>query len=215
AALIARRSTGTGQHIEVPLYDSQVAWLANQNMKYLVGGVVPERRGSGHPNIVPYQVFATGDGHLMLSVGNDRQFAHCVEVLGCPELAADGRFSQNSARVANREELVARLDEAFATKTTATWIRALSERKVPCGPISDIGEVFGSDYAKEVGLVRKQSHELDESLPTVANPVRFSGTPVTYAKAPPLLGQHSDEVLQEWLGYSARQIDELRSSGAI
>jgi len=215
AALRHRDSCGHGQYIDVPLYDSQVAWLANQNMNYLVGGIIPERRGTAHPNIVPYQVFPTRDGHLMLTVGNDAQFGHCSEVLGLAGLAADARYSTNAARVRNRDGLVETMRTAFLRKNSADWLSALSEAGVPCGPINNIEQVFGSDYAREQKLVRSVDHPLDPTLPTVANPIRFSDTPVQYDQAPPLLGQHTDEVLAEWLGYSAAAIAELRESGAI
>jgi len=215
AALRHRDSCGHGQYIDVPLYDSQVAWLANQNMNYLVGGIIPERRGTAHPNIVPYQVFPTRDGHLMLTVGNDAQFGHCAEVLGLAGLAADARYATNAARVRNRDGLVETMRTAFLRKDSADWLSALSEAGVPCGPINNIEQVFESDYAREQKLVRSVDHPLDATLPTVANPIRFSDTPVQYDQAPPLLGQHTDEVLAEWLGYSAAAIAELRQSGAI
>ena len=215
AALRHRDSCGHGQYIDVPLYDSQVAWLANQNMNYLVGGIIPERRGTAHPNIVPYQVFPTRDGHLMLTVGNDAQFGHCAEVLGQAGLAADARYSTNAARVRNRDGLVEAMRTAFLRKDSADWLSALSVAGVPCGPINNIEQVFESDYAREQKLVRSVDHPLDATLPTVANPIRFSDTPVQYDQAPPLLGQHTDEVLAEWLGYSAAAIAELRESGAI
>jgi crotonobetainyl-CoA:carnitine CoA-transferase CaiB-like acyl-CoA transferase len=215
AALRHRDSCGHGQYIDVPLYDSQVAWLANQNMNYLVGGIIPERRGTAHPNIVPYQVFPTRDGHLMLTVGNDAQFGHCAEVLGLAGLAADARYATNAARVRNRDGLVETMRTAFLRKDSADWLSALSKAGVPCGPINNIEQVFESDYALEQKLVRSVDHPLDATLPTVANPIRFSDTPVRYDQAPPLLGQHTDEVLAEWLGYSAAAIAELRQSGAI
>ncbi len=215
AALSARARSGEGQVIDVPLYDSQVAWLANQNMNYLVGGVVPTRRGTAHPNIVPYQAFATTDGHLMLTVGNDRQFRACVSCLGLARLADEPEFSSNSARVANRDALVATLSDALRTRSTSHWLSTFADAGVPCGPINDLRAVFGSAYAREQGLVKHQRHPLEDELPTVANPVRFSATPVGYEKAPPMLGQHTDEVLREWLGYSAASIDSLRNAGAI
>ena len=215
AALYAREQGGGGQRIEVPLFDSQVAWLANQNMNYLIGGKVPGRSGTAHPNIVPYQVFATRDGHLMLAVGNDSQFRRCVDVLGDPGLADDDRYGSNAARVVHREELVGKLQALFAARATADWIGCLEEQGVPCSAINTIRDVFDSDYAREVGLCRRQRHALNEELPAVANPVRFSATPVTYERPPPLLGEHSDEVLRDWLGYSAQQIARLREAGSI
>ena len=215
AALRHRESTGRGQTIDVPLYDSQVAWLANQNMNYLVGGSIPERFGNAHPNIVPYQTFATRDGYLMLTVGNDEQFARCVEVLRRPGLATEEQFSTNAARVRNRDELIAILRAVFLDKNTNAWLSALSAAGVPCGPVNNIQQVFESDYAREQELVKSMSHPLDDALPTVANPVRFSETPVQYNQAPPLLGQHTDEVLVDWLGYSETSIAKLRETGAI
>jgi len=214
-ALRHRDQSGKGQYIDVPLYDSQVAWLANQNMNYLVGGKVPQRHGTAHPNIVPYQVFPTRDGHLMLAVGNDEQFARCTAVLALENISSDARFATNAARVENRVELVAILEVAFLTNDTDHWLEALTSAGVPCGPINDIKQVFDSEYAREQSLVRSLSHPLDEALPTVVNPIRFDSTPVRYDKAPPLLGQHTDEILNEWLGYSAQMIGDLKESGAI
>ena len=215
AALHERTTSGRGQSIEVPLYDSQVAWLANQAMNYLVGGRVPGRLGTAHPNIVPYQAFATADGHVMVAVGNDRQFGACVGHCGLAELADDPRFRRNADRLANRAELIAKMSDAFQRETTVHWLKVLREAGVPCSPINDIGAVFSDDYAGEAGLVRAMKHPYDPALPTVANPVRFSASEIRYREAPPLLGQHSGEVLADWLGYSAKTISELRKAGTI
>jgi crotonobetainyl-CoA:carnitine CoA-transferase CaiB-like acyl-CoA transferase len=215
AALNARAVTGHGQHIDVPLYDSQVAWLANQNMNYLVGGEVPQRLGTAHPNLVPYQAFATRDGNLMLAVGNDRQFAAFADCIAQPGFATDVRFQRNSDRIANRTELISLLEPVLATQTTAHWLKALGKRGVPAGPINSIDEVLTDSYAEEHGLVRPLANSLGQEVPTVANPVDFSETPVSYRKAPPLLGEHTDEVLREWLGYSQELIAELREYSAI
>jgi len=215
AALNARQLSGEGQYIDVPLYDSQVAWLANQAMNYLVGGVAPGRLGTAHPNLVPYQAFSTLDGDLMLAVGNDRQFGACVECLGQPTLANDARFARNSDRIANRDELVALLENAFATRSTAHWLEALIDVGVPAGPINDIQEVLSNAHAKERGLVRHLTNSVGQHVPAVSNPVDFSATPVSYDTAPPLLGEHTEEVLREWLGYSEQLIVELREAAAI
>jgi len=215
AALHERSSSGGGQSIEVPLYDSQVAWLANQATNFLVGGVVPGRLGTAHPNIVPYQAFATADGYLMIAVGNDRQFGDCMRCCGLPDLAGDARFRRNEDRLANRAELVALMSKVLARESSAHWVAELAACGVPCSPINDIGEVFSSDYANEQGMVRTVSHAYDSDLPTVANPVRFSDDSVDYRAAPPLLGQHSGEVLTDWLGYSAKTISELKKAGTI
>ncbi len=215
AALQSRTESGEGQHIDVPLYDSQVAWLANQNMNYLVGGEVPGRMGTAHPNLVPYQSFATADGNLMLAVGNDRQFAACCRVLGCDGLAEDERFATGSARVRHRDALVPLLQREFSGRTTAECLEHLNAAGVPAGPVNDIAEVLSNDHARERELVRTLVNGQGSSVPTVSNPVEFSATPVGYRAAPPLLGEHTDEVLRDWLGYSDERIGTLRSDAAI
>lgn len=215
AALNARQATGQGQHIDVPLYDSQVAWLANQNMNFLVGGKVPGRMGTAHPNLVPYQAFATADGDFMLAIGNDQQFAACAACVGRPDLAEDPRFDRNSARVANRSSLVDLLQVEFRRQTTAHWLRELGNRGVPAGPINDIGEVLTNAHADERRLVGRIRNAAGHDVPVVSNPVDFSATPVRYDRAPPLLGEHTDEVLREWLGYPDEFIAGLRESSAI
>jgi crotonobetainyl-CoA:carnitine CoA-transferase CaiB-like acyl-CoA transferase len=215
AALNAREKTGKGQRIDVPLYDSQVAWLANQSMNFLIGGMAPQRLGTGHPNLVPYQVFATADGHLMLAVGNDRQFRSCVNCLGHAELADDPRFRSNAARVEHREALVNELSNLLGEATTKHWLQIFAGSGVPVGPINSIADVLSDQYAEERNLVRTMQHPVTDALPTVSNPVQFSYTSVSYRCAPPLLGQHSEEVLAEWLNYSKEQIEILASSEAI
>jgi len=215
AALNARSHTGRGQLIDVPLYDSQVAWLANQNMNFLVGGSVPGRMGTAHPNLVPYQAFATSDGNLMLAVGNDRQFTDCMECLGLGALASGETFADNAARIANRGELVALIQDRLSSNTTAYWLEAFAALQIPSGPINDLGEVLSNEDAKERRLVRTMENAAGDDVPTVANPIELSGTPVQYGHAPPLLGEHTDEVLREWLGYSAERIEELRSNSTI
>jgi crotonobetainyl-CoA:carnitine CoA-transferase CaiB-like acyl-CoA transferase len=215
AALNARTQTGAGQCIDIPLYDSQVAWLANQSMNYLIGGSIPGRRGTAHPNLVPYQVFATKDGHLMLAVGNDKQFRSCVAILGVAELADDERFSRNAGRVENRNQLIPLLASEFRNASTAHWLEALLSASVPAGPINNIGDVLTDDYARERKLVRTLKHPLAEEVPTVSNPVRFSDTSVHYDSAPPTLGQHNAEVLEDWLDYSAERIATLATKKII
>jgi len=215
AALHERERSGEGQTIDVPLFDTQVAWLANQAMNYLVGGEVPARHGSGHPNIVPYQAFATADGYLMLAVGNDRQFRSCAACLGVDELADDPRFATNGARVANRDSLVSVLAERFAGAATDHWLRRLGEQGVPCGPINDLAQVFADRQVSARGLLAALPHALGVDAPVVTNPVRFSGEALRPRMAPPLLGQHTDEVLGDRLGYAPESIAELRAAGAI
>ena len=215
AALQARETSGLGQHIDVPLYDSQVAWLANQNMNFLVGGKVPGRMGTAHPNLVPYQAFASADGNLMLAVGNDRQFRVCADILALPELADDPRYSSNAARIANRASLIERIQAQLVEQPTAHWLEAFSAGGVPAGPINDIGEVLSNAHAEERELVRHGVNGAGDTVPMVANPVDFKQTPVQYALTPPLLGEHTEEVLREWLGYSAQMIAALRDEEAI
>ncbi|MBT8089456.1 MAG: CoA transferase [Gammaproteobacteria bacterium] len=215
AALNARAVTGLGQHIDVPLYDSQVAWLANQNMNFLVGGKVPQRMGTGHPNLVPYQAFTTRDGNLMLAVGNDRQFAALAKCIDMPELAGDLRFRRNRDRIANRGELISLLEITLGTQTTAHWLAALGAVGVPAGPINSIDKVLTGSFAEERGLVRQLANTLGQDVPIVSNPVDFSETPVSYRLAPPLLSEHTEEVLREWLGYSQELIAELQEHSAI
>jgi len=195
--------------------DSQVAWLANQNMNYLVGGIVPQRQGTAHPNLVPYQLFATANSHLMLAVGNEPQFKACVEALGCPKLATDPRYMTNAARIANRESLIDLLAENFLQQDTGHWLEVLTACGVPVGPINDIDDIFSEPYASERQLVRQLEHPLAGEVATVANPVRFSATPVEYRSAPPLLGQHTVEILSKELQYTAEEIAVLSRDGAI
>jgi crotonobetainyl-CoA:carnitine CoA-transferase CaiB-like acyl-CoA transferase len=215
AALQARERTGRGQLIDVPLYDSQVAWLANQNMNFLVGGAVPQRMGTAHPNLVPYQAFQTSDGNLILAVGNDRQFAACAECVGQAELARNDKFATNDARIENRAALIDILRKCLLRHTTAHWLEVFAEAGIPAGPINDVGEVLTNEYAAERKLVRYLENAAGDSVPTVSNPVSFADTPVDYASAPPLLGEHTDEVLLEWLGYSPDKLAELRKDSAI
>ncbi|MDH3441807.1 MAG: CoA transferase [Gammaproteobacteria bacterium] len=215
AALVERDRSGKGQYLDVPLYDSQVAWLANQNMNFLIGNEVPGRLGTAHPNLVPYQAFQCADGFLMLAVGNDRQFRACCECLGIAATGTDDRFATNATRVANRADLIEIMTDAFMGRPAAYWLDALGEQGVPAGPIQSIGDVLCDEFAEERELVRVLAHADGTTVPTVANPVRFSETPVEYRHAPPRLGQHTIEVLSEELGLDDARIRTLQESGAI
>jgi crotonobetainyl-CoA:carnitine CoA-transferase CaiB-like acyl-CoA transferase len=215
AALHARHRDGRGQHIDVPLFDTQLAWLANQGMNYLVGGKVPPRCGTGHPNIVPYQAFATSDGYLMLAVGNNRQFAACATCLDVPDLSGMPQFATNSDRVEHRDELVAVMARQFRTRPTAHWLQVLGEVHVPCGPVNDLAQAFADPQVEARQLLRFLPHALGTDIPTVANPVRFSQTATELRSAPPLLGEHTREVLCTVLGYADDEIDQLRDAGVI
>jgi len=214
-ALSHRDRTGDGQHIDLALLDTQVAVLANQAMNYLVTGVAPKRLGNSHPNIVPYQVFAASDGHLIVAVGNETQFARMCEVIGRPELARDARFATNAARVNHREEIVAILREIFAPRTMRHWLDALERVGVPCGPINTIADVFADPQVQERCLRLDLPHPATGSVPSVANPIRYSATPIAYRSAPPMLGADTDEILRETLGVTPDEIARLRKAGII
>lgn len=215
AALNQREQSGVGQHIDVALLDVQVACLANQAMNYLATGVSPKRLGNAHPNIVPYQDFPSADGNFILAVGNDGQFRKFCEVAGIANLADDPRFVTNKARVAHRAELIPLMRQATVFKTTAQWIEQLEKAGVPCGPINDLQQVFADPQVQARGLRLDLPNALGSSTPQVASPLRLSATPVTYRSAPPLLGQHTDSLLQKLLGMSETQIAELREAGVI
>ena len=215
AAVNSRTQSGLGQHIDIPLYDSQVAWLANQNMNFLVGANTPGRMGTAHPNLVPYQAFATSDGDLMLAVGNDRQFQSCCEALDLQSLASDSRFDTASGRVEHRDALIPLLQSRMLQDGTQHWLGELHKKGVPAGPINDIAEVLTNDYAIERNLVRSIENSKGEPVPQVSNPVEFGATPVCYERPPPFLGEHTNEVLSELLGYSDAEIEKLRQSEVI
>ena len=214
AALAWREQSGEGQYIDMALLDVQVACLANQAMNYLATGSNPRRMGNAHPSIVPYQDFPTADGHMILAIGNDGQFARFCEVAGRPELAADVRFATNRARVENRAELIPLLSEITATRTTAEWIGQLEARAVPCGPINGLAEVFADPQVQARGLAVKMPHPEAGEVPLVASPIRLSKTPVEYRRAPPLVGEHTDEILAD-LGVDAAGIAGLRERGVV
>ena len=215
AALSHRDRTGEGQHLDMALFDVQMACLANQAMNYLTTGQSPRRFGNAHPNIVPYQDFPTADGDVILTVGNDDQFARFCEVAGHPEWAEDPRFATNRSRVEHREVLVPLLRQTTVMKTTAEWLRLLEEAGVPGGPVNTIEQVFQDPQVQHRGLRIDLSHPLTKSVPLVGSPLRLSGSPVRYASAPPLLGEHTGDVLSQVLGLDAAAIEQLRRDGVI
>lgn len=215
AALQHRDRTGEGQHIDMALLDSQVAVLVNQAMNYLSTGAPPGRLGNAHPNIVPYQVFATEDGHLILAVGNERQFQAFCELAGCSELVTDERFSSNAARVAHRDEITAVLEPVMRQRTTTRWIKDLQAAGVPCGPINDIEQVFNDPQVRERGLALELEHATVGKIASVACPIRYSKTPLTYETPPPALGQHVEQVLTELLGLEPEEIQRYRDDGVV
>ena len=215
AALAHREQTGVGQHVDMALLDVQVACLANQAMNYLTTGNPPRRLGNAHPNIVPYQDFPTADGDFILTVGNDGQFRKFAEVAGQPQWADDPRFVTNKQRVANRAELIPLIRQATVFKTTAEWVSQLEAAGVPCGPINDLAQMFQDPQVLARGLAVSIAHPLAGSVPQVASPIRLSETPVEYRRAPPLLGEHTEVVLEEVLGLEAGEVQRLRDAGVL
>ena len=217
AALRSREVTGKGQYIDIGMLDTQVAWLSIQAMNYLVGGANPERLGNGHPNIVPYQVFQTEDGYVMLTIGNDGQFQRFCEFAGRSELSEDDRFATNAARVANRAALVEEMEPLLAARPSAVWLEEMEKRTIGCGPINNIDQVFADPHVKAREMVIGMKHSAigGQDVPLVASPLRFSETPVSYRHAPPMVGEHTDEVLRELLGLDESGIGRLRAAGAI
>jgi crotonobetainyl-CoA:carnitine CoA-transferase CaiB-like acyl-CoA transferase len=215
AALRHRDLTGQGQQIDLALLDVQVACMANQALNCLVTGEAPGRLGNAHPNIVPYQAFASADGHLVVAVGNDGQFRRLSELVGEPGWADDARFATNSARVRNRDELIPPLAGHMRARTTTDWLAALDEAGIPCGPINTLDQVFADPQARARGLRVDIEQPGVGPVPTVASPLRLSATPVAYRRPPPRLGEHTREVLQELLGLDAVRLDELTALGVI
>ena len=215
AALQHRNSTGQGQHIDMALLDTQVAVLANQALNYLVGGKPPGRLGNAHPNIVPYQAFPTKDGHIILAVGNDRQFREFCAIAGLDTLAAEERFASNRGRVENRAELIPQIAAVMKAKTTAQWVAALEAAAVPCGPINRLDEVFADEQVKARGLKLELTRADGTVTPSVASPLRFSESPVEYARAAPALGADTGEVLTGVLGLSEAAIAALKAKGIV
>ncbi len=214
AALRHRDASGMGQHIDMALLDTQVAMLANLGANYLVTGAAPQRAGNAHQNIVPYQVFEASDGHLILAVGNDAQFVRFCEVAARPELARDERFIRNADRVRNRELLVPMLTELLRKQSKQQWLTALEKAKVPCGAINDLAEVFADPQVQAREMALPVAHPLNDTLRLVASPMKLSATPVQVRRAPPLLGQHTDEVLTE-LGLGSDERSRLRERGVV
>ena len=213
AALAHRDRTGEGQSIDIALLDVQIACLANQAMNYLVSGKAPTRLGNEHPNIVPYAAFPTADGHMILTVGNDRQFADFARLAGHPEWSADPRYATNAARVENRVELTAAINAATVARTTSEWVSILEKHAVPCGPINSLNELFIDPQV----LHRQMQRHLDRNgdLPQVASPIRLSATPVQYDRPPPALGRDTEAVLGDTLQLDKNKLASLKDRGII
>ncbi|MFT5644338.1 MAG: crotonobetainyl-CoA:carnitine CoA-transferase CaiB-like acyl-CoA transferase [Janthinobacterium sp.] len=215
AALLERGHSGLGQHIDLSLLDVQIAGLVNQASNYLVGGLLPKRMGNSHPSIVPYQDFPTADGDMILAIGNDGQFARFCAAAGHPEWAADERYRTNPQRVANRGELILMLRQTTILRSSAQWIALLEEAGVPCGPINSIEQVFADPHVRARGMRVEVAHPDAGMVPLVASPMRFSASPVAYRLPPPALGQHTGEVLADWLRLDPEQLHALHLKRAI
>jgi crotonobetainyl-CoA:carnitine CoA-transferase CaiB-like acyl-CoA transferase len=215
AALRHAERTGHGQHLDVSLLDCQLAMLANQAMNFFVSGKAPGRLGNAHPNIAPYQVFASADGFVVLAVGNDKQFEAFCQVAGKPALAANARFRTNEARVANRAALIAEITALMATRTSADWISVLEAAGVPCGPINTIDQAFADPHVQARGAAEAVIRSDGEAVTLVRNPLRLSETPPAPRFAPPLLGQDTEALLRERLGADDEALAAWRAAEVI
>ena len=215
AALRHKEATGLGQQVDIGMLDTHVAWLANQGMNYLATGENPPRLGNQHPNIVPYQVFATADGHVVLSIGNDPTFERFCRNVGLDDLVADARFATNAARVQNRQLVTDKLAPVLRSHPTAWWVERLEALSIACGPINKLAEVFADPQVQARGAVREMEHGSGAKVKVIANPVRLSETPADYRLPPPILGEHTDSVLRESLGLDEARLKQLRANGVI
>jgi formyl-CoA transferase len=215
AALHERQRSGQGQRIDISLLECQVAWLANVASNYLISGERPKRYGNAHPNIVPYEVFETADGYVALGVGNDRQYRAFCEAAGCEHLADDPRFATNPDRVRNRDILIPLLQEVFRQKTTQEWIDLFFEIDIPGGPINTIDRVFQHPQLVARQMVVEVPHPTAGTVKLVRSPMNLSRTAPGVRRPPPLLGEHTDQVLSGLLGYTPEQIKELRAEGVV
>ena len=215
AALRHRDATGQGQQIDIGMLDTHVAWLANQGMNYLATGENPVRLGNQHPNIVPYQVFPTEDGHIVLSIGNDPTFKRFCAAFALTHLLEDERFASNAARVRNRQLVTDTLTPVMQLHRTTWWVEKLEALKIGCGPINKLSEVFADPQVIARETVKEMAHSSGRMVKVIANPVRLSETPADYRIAPPLLGEHTDAVLSERLGLDAAALAALREKGVI
>jgi len=217
AALRHRDRTGEGQHLDLALFDAQVAWLVNGALNYLTSGERPRRLGNAHPNIVPYQAFETADGWVVLAVGNDEQFARFAAHAGLPALAGDERFRTNAGRVRNRDALVEAIAPVLRKRTTDAWVTGLEGVRVPCGPVNELPEVFADPQtdARKMRITMPHPTSASGEVDLLGNPLKLSDTPVSYRRPPPTLGEHTDEVLGEVLGLSDDELRELHDRSVL
>jgi len=215
SALAYRDKTGRGQHIDMALLDVTIASTANQAMNYLVTGKAPTMMGNAHPNIVPYEAYKAADHYIILATGNDGQYQRFCDVAGRPDLATDERFATNRNRVGNRDVLGPILNEIIAAKPRSFWLEELEKVGVPCGPINNLEQVFDDAHVQARGARQEVEHPVGGAIPTVANPIRLSESPIRYDRAPPVLGQDTDDVLADLLSLDPAEIAALRGKGAI
>jgi succinate--hydroxymethylglutarate CoA-transferase len=215
ASLLARQQTGKGQRVDLSLLECQLASLVNIGSNYLISGQEANRMGTGHASIVPYQVFDTYNGHIMIGAGNDSQFAELCRILEMPQLAVDPRFATNSVRVANRTELVSLLQRRFNQHSTAEWMERLAGSKIPAGPVNNIAQTFQLPQLAHQQMIRSINHPVIGPIRMVGPPVKYSHSHTSIRLPPPLLGEHTSQVLQEWLGLDERQIANMQQSGVI
>jgi crotonobetainyl-CoA:carnitine CoA-transferase CaiB-like acyl-CoA transferase len=215
AALFARERLGTGQKIETSLLETEVACLINAGSNYLLGGSIPGRWGNAHPNIVPYQSFKTRDGYLVVGVASEGIWHRFCQAIGKPEFADDPRFAKNAQRVQNREELIRLLTEIFLGQDTATWTKALSSGDIPSAPVQTIDQVFSDPQVLHRQMLVEMEHPKAGTFRMSGLPVKLSTTPATIRIPPPLLGEHTEEVLRAWLKMEGGEINGLRDEGVI
>jgi crotonobetainyl-CoA:carnitine CoA-transferase CaiB-like acyl-CoA transferase len=215
SALRARDETGEGQRTEVTLHDTGLLMLANVASNHLISGEDPARYGNGHPNIVPYRTFQAADGEIAIAVGNDDQFARLAQLLERPEWASDPRFTRNRDRVVNRELVDSMIQEAISAKPRAAWIDALDEAGIPSGPINTVAEALDSPQTRGREMVTEIEHPVIGMMRTLGLPIRQEGTPASIRRHPPMLGEHTDEILAEYLSMSSGQIGHLRDAGVV
>mgnify|MGYP001095613044 FL=1 len=215
AAIEHRHLSGQGQHIDMSLLDCSVSLTSYMSMNYFLSGKVPQRMGNVHTNIVPYQVFRCKEGNIILAVGNDTQFRDLCTALGMPELATDDRFARSFDRVKNRETLIALLEAPIMNRTMMEWVDIFEKNNVPCGPIYSLDQVFEDKQVKQREMKISLPHDVGVDVPTVASPIRMSQTPVSLEKSAPILGHHTQAILQEELGLTHEQIEGLKARGII
>lgn len=213
AAIINRFMSGQGQHIDMALLDVQVATLANIGMNYITSGEIPKRYGNAHANVVPYQVFKANDQDFILACGNDKQFVALCGAIGLPELAKDERFITNALRLKNRDDIVDILSRHFATENATYWVDVIQSVKVPVGVINNLQQTFAEPQVKARKMLVDMKHPLKEKLTVIASPIKLSRTPVQYRKAPPMLGEDTDQILSRY--FEVDKLNDLKKRGIV